>query len=575
MKKPIGKATAFITGISKGGRRQIPYITDSFIAEMKKAIKNENMPFRKSMKDILIDIGEHQVRSALHSVLRGNRLKTDVITVSKDGLGFDDTGMVKIISEFVSRPIAQYSPNRESICVKSHKYKLHLNRQSTGKFKTLPHGYRKVNRILFDTKIDCQRVEDRLDLTTKSGFNESIVDIMGKDTTVTMEDLFLLTNCDKIIEEEKEKLKVKTRRNKSIISDKEGGFKQSLAAQQLAEIGKARVYAKILKVKTRLEVHSDVTGYLTYVRVHLVCHKTYTQCDGQRSTFTADELYEGILNDIDNDLNRSLRKKQILKTFKRKVRGRQFKRTMLVEPGSQVLRTQTLRDNITILRSFNFILKPSELGIIDLTHNFTKGLDLKDLSKATNNEAAGTTFFIIEASGDRNARVTSKNFEEVKMNGISPISLRYEIKREMQWISKEEECDVPATLRIEQKENLFEDVEISELFYPTRVNNQNISLDALEINRDNKKAEFRLDMDNRTNLATTLIDIAQESTKKNWLDLDDAAEFRDMVTRSNMNMSRTLKSEDQTMLDNEGIITEAEDIFDENSDSDIIDLDKY
>ena len=160
---------------------------------------------------------------------------------------------------------------------------------------------------------------------------------------------------------------------------------------------------------------------------------------------------------------------------------------MLVEPGSQVLKTQTLRDNITVLKSFNFILKPSELGIIDLTHNFTRGLDLKDLSKATDNEAAATTFFIIEASGDKNARVTSKNFEEVRINGISPISLRYEFKREMEWISKEEECDVPATLRIQKKENLFEDVDISELFYPTRVDSKNIPLELLEINRDNKK----------------------------------------------------------------------------------------
>ena len=573
MKKPISKTSAFVSGISTGGRRNLPQISDRLMAEVRRASKNEFVPFKRAVKDLLIDVGEYKLRSAVQSILVGGRLKTDIATVSRDGLGFDDTGLVKIVSEFQSRPIAQYSPNRESICVKRHRYKLHLNKQPAGKFKTLPHGYRKVKRVLFDTKSDCQRVEDRLDLTTKSGFNESIVDVMSRDSTATMEDFFLLTNCAKIIEEEKEALKAKTRRNKSIISAKEGGFKQSLAAQQLAEIGKARVYAKILKMRTRLEVHSDVTGYVTYVRVHLVCHKKYTQCDGKRSALTADELFEGILDDVGNDLNRSLRKKQILKSFERRVKGRQFKRTMLVEPGSQVLKTQVLRDNITVLKSFNFILKPSELGIIDLTHNFTRGLDLKDLSKATDNEAAATTFFIIEASGDKNARVTSKNFEEVKINGISPISLRYEFKREMEWISKEEECDVPATLRIQQKENLFEDVDISELFYPTRVDSKNIPLELLEINRDNKKAEFRLDMDNRTNLATTLIDSAQESTKKNWLDLEDAIEFRDMVARSNKSMSRMLEPESETMLDGEDIVTDTDDIFDANVDSDIIDFD--
>ena len=204
MKRPISKTSAFIAGISRGGRRQIPRITDKLMAEIKRAGKNEFVPFRKAVKDLLIDIGEYKLRAAVQSIMPGSRLKTNIATVSRDGLGFDDTGLVKIVSEFQSRPIAQYSPNRESICVKRHRYKLHLNKQPAGKFKTLPHGYRKVKRVLFDTKTDCQRVEDRLDLTTKSGFNESIVDIMSRDTTVTMEDLFLLTNCDRIIEEEKE-----------------------------------------------------------------------------------------------------------------------------------------------------------------------------------------------------------------------------------------------------------------------------------------------------------------------------------------------------------------------------------
>ena len=30
-----------------------------------------------------------------------------------------------------------------------------------------------------------------------------------------------------------------------------------------------------------------------------MCHKKYTQCDGERSAFTADELFEGILDELD------------------------------------------------------------------------------------------------------------------------------------------------------------------------------------------------------------------------------------------------------------------------------------
>jgi len=567
------KKTAFISGITRS-RGKLPFITNKVMQEMSAIDRNQRMPLTKMVKDVLFDVLEYQAKSAMKSNILGGRFKADTASVAKDGLGFDNTGVVKIVSEFESKPTAHYSATRESICVKRHKYSLSMNKRPSGKFNSVPHGYRKVSRILLNTKTDCLRIEDRIDLTTKSGFNESIVDIFDKDGFLTMEDLHLITDCKDIVSGDNRRESAKELINGRIIKNSDvGDLKKGLARQQLSEVGTSRIYSKILKLKTELEIHSDVTGYMTYVTVHLCAHKMYSNCGGALGSHTTQELCDGILDDVAEKKNRSLRRRQILKLSPNREKGRNFKRTITVEPGSRILESQVLRDNVSVLKTFRFMLKPSEIGMISLTHNFTRGLDLKDLSKSLENEAAASTFFIVEASGDKNGRVTSKNFDEAKMNGLSPIALRYEARQEMSWISEDNKPDVPATFKTEQKEELFEDINIGELFYPTRVNTQNISLENLEINRDNPKAEFRLDMDGRSNLQSTIIDRAQDTTKKNWMDLDDAIEFANMLKNSNDGIGRSLKGEGDTISGSDDIVSEAENIFDDNNESDITYLD--
>ena len=51
MKKPISKTSAFVSGISRGGRRNLPQISDRLMAEVRRASKNEFVPFKRAVKD--------------------------------------------------------------------------------------------------------------------------------------------------------------------------------------------------------------------------------------------------------------------------------------------------------------------------------------------------------------------------------------------------------------------------------------------------------------------------------------------------------------------------------------------
>lgn len=252
---------------------------------------------------------------------------------------------------------------------------------------------------------------------------------------------------------------------------------------------------------------------------------------------------------------------------------------MIVEPGTRIMESQTVRDNLNILNTFRFILKPTEIASIDVTLNTTYGIDLKDLAKTESSTAAANIFFICEASGDGNARVSSKAFEEIKLSGLSPINLRYETKRTVSWIANEKNVDKPATIVVEEPETLFESIELSELFYPNRINSKNIPLNKLEVKTPNSKAEFILDLDQATSLGPTVVDRMQSVSQNNWLDLPDSLHLKEVLEQKNINMQNSLGNEEKPIELDESNTTTAEEIFSEHIDSksdldpDWIDLD--
>jgi hypothetical protein len=575
-----GKRTdtsAFISGIKSTSRAAAPYINQRMRTQIQN-IGRSNVKIGKQVQDALIDIADFTVKQALHTQLLKNKVKTDVKTVSKEGIGLDHSGMVKMVSEFYSKPITSYV-SQEHINIKRHKYKVFMNKKPKGKFSTVPHGFKTVKRVLWDSQIDCPKIEDKLDLTTKSGFSESIVDFLGPQSYLTVEDAFQLTDCQRELEMEELRLAKKHRQNVAIMASETGSVRERLASAQIAELGKSRLFSKIQKINTQLNIHSDSISYLTYLSVHMVCHKRFTQTNCNRATLTTDELYEQILLDCDNNLNRSVRKKQIIKALKQKKKPNIFKRTMIVEPGTRIMQSQTVRDNLNILKTFRFILKPTEVASIDVTLNTTYGIDLKDLAKTESSTAAANIFFICEASGDANARVSSKTFEEIKLSGLSPINLRYETKRTVSWIANEKNVDKPATIVVEEPETLFESIELSELFYPNRSNSKNIPLKKLEVKTPNSKAEFILDLDQGTSLGPTIVDRMQSVSQSNWLDLPDALHLKEMLDQKNINMQNSLGNGEQPIEFDESNTTTAEEIFSEHIDSksdldpDWIDLD--
>lgn len=228
---------------------------------------------------------EENIKSGMTSYI-GKRFKGDAINGLKDEMVFDRIELAKIVSEFENAPVVNYSNSKEMVTIKKHIYTVHRNKAPIDKFKTVPHAQKKTEKQLFGTVTDLPTIQDKRTLSTKTGFNECVVDIFEKDSFVTMKDLFLITECSINIERKIVRDKTRQDKNTSILAAKRGGVKENQAKQQLKQIGTPRIYVKILKLKTTFKVHSDVTRYLTYVRVNLVYHKQYTQCYGKRVTKT-------------------------------------------------------------------------------------------------------------------------------------------------------------------------------------------------------------------------------------------------------------------------------------------------
>jgi len=500
-------------------------------------------------------------------------VKVDTAAIAADMIGSDNSGTAHMISGYESLDNPTYGT--ELINVKRHVYKVYLNRPTFGKFKEKPHGYTRQTKQLMSTKRDYLATEDRIALLSNCGFGEALVDIMDYDSFLTMEDSHILTDCsNKINEYKKEKRKELSKSISSSIDKGESRsqLKRQLALTQISEIANDRIYSKMLKYRNVLEIHAENISYITKLKVHLCSHKRFANCDGKDSSLTTEALYNGIINDIDSVDARSIKKANLIgQEGKGKAQSKHIKKSMLVTPGTRVLNSETVIDNVQVMRTFEFILKPSETAVIDLTNNFPRGIDLFDLGRCQINESSATTFYIVEAVGDQNARISDIKNPSIRHTGYSPIKLRYEIKKEISFISQNKTKDIPSVLTHEGVNRNFEDFDLAESFYPNRRPALTVPLSKLDINGNNPKAKYTLDLDAKTTTKPTILDRAQSIEKSRFIDLENAKELAKFVKETTENLVESSGDHNKDFYGEDNFLTP---VYTEDEDNEeIIDLD--
>lgn len=471
------------------------------------------------------------------------KLRGDNARVPLDMLGGDKSGYANLLSMYKAIKEIIPSSGAESIRIKKHEYQTYLNPKPIGRFRRVPFNHSTKTVTLFDTKRDCLSIEDKLSLITESGFNQSIIDIFDKDSFITLEDLWYLTHASHQIEKATNKAKVRKNKalNHIIDENREENktnvkkLKAKLAKQQLDSLGTSRLYSLVQKIKTTLYINSDMPAYITNIKVSLCTHALFRTCDERKGALSTYDLYTKIINEIDNPEERSIIKKNLLGRERSNIaKSKHFKKTLFVLPGTRINSSKTFQDNVRVLRSYKFQLRPTEVAVIELIHNFERGIDLFDLKGCEINEACAHTFFIIEATGSGNARLTLNNgMDQIKENGCAPIKLRYEMNRKITFISNDNEYeDYPISILDKPINSNFEDGTLAEFFYPSRDEKFNVNLQDLDIGGKNPTAKWRLDMDSSTLLTPTLLERVVKLTNNNNIELDEAAEFEKNLNRT-------------------------------------------
>ena len=568
------KITSFVPGrLSKA--RQIIKTTPGMNRKLQREISNirRGGNLKEGVQRLFFEAVSVGFQGIVKSTF-ADLLKVDTAAVATDMIGSDNSGTAHMISSYESLNNPTYGT--ELINVKRHVYKVYLHRPTFGKFKEKPHGYTRQTKQLMSTKRDYLATEDRIELLSSCGFGEALVDIMDYDSFLTIEDSHVLTDCSNAIDEYKKEKKRQL--NKSVSSlmdiDNRSQLKRQLALTQRDEIANDRIYSKVLKYRNVLEIHAENISYITKLKVHLCSHKRFANCDGKDSGLTTEALYNGIIEDIDSVDARSMKRGNLIaKESNVKKQSKHIKKSMRVMPGTRVLNSETVIDNVQVMRTFEFILKPSEAAVIDLTNNFPRGIDLFDLGRCQINESSATTFYIVEAMGDKNARISDIQNPSIRHTGYSPINLKYEIKKEISFISYNRTKDIPSILIHEGVNRNFEDFDLAESFYPNRRPTLTVPLAKLDINGNNPKAKYTLDLDAKTTTTPTILDRAQNIEKSRFIDLENAREIEKFVRETNNNLVESSGDHNKDFYGEDSFLTPVykEDEFSNNDE--IIDLD--
>ena len=153
-------------------------------------------------------------------------------------------------------------------------------------------------------------------------------------------------------------------------------------------------------------------------------------------------------------------------------------------------------------------------------------MDLYDLNRCERSDGTCNYFFIVEAEGQRNARVTNNKHQDIKHTGFGVIKLRYNCQTKIVYIAHDKDLDTPDTCTIDQgKDSNFQDGMNATEFHEDRVSTLNIDYRKLNVNGNYPKAEYTLDLDARTLINGTILDKIQSQENNIFIDFDDAEAF--------------------------------------------------
>ena len=556
------KNTAFVNNLSSsaGGIKYGDSILKNVNPQLKAAIKsgNDNLlekyvnnpNFRSQIGQLIKDIAVESFSTQIGNMINGKSTR-----VALDMLGHAANGSLELLSYFDHK--TQGFTGRSAIKTEAYIYNIFMGQEARKEFKTPPFGHRKQSITLINTETDKHEDTSRSELLTRGGMNQKTIDFLGENTFLTIKDLGNLTNARKEVDAALQLKAAKIIPKKNM----DGEVTRLASALRDAYEGKIsteRLYAGITGYKTTLYINNDMPNYITYVKIHICTHQNFRFCEGIRGALSPRELVEEVSKTYSTEKTedhtfRYLKKKDIFPNKRRKkIEDNNFKTLMRVKTNVDITKTEGFREKVKVLRTLTVALKPSDFVKVNLTHDIPYGIDLFDLVNCMMNEASAHTFFIVESVGST-GQVTKCSDQNIKRNGTAPIRLRYNLKMDVNFVAAEKTPDNPLIIKRVEKTNQFEDITLWEQFYGSRGDDFYLNYEDIDIDNNNDKAKFKLDIDLKTNIAESLAVNLQKSMQEKGI-IKDLDSIEKLANNGEESVDKDIDEEEEEVMDSEEIM---------------------
>lgn len=441
--------------------------------------------------------------------------------LGKNGVNFF-TQLVPLLKTFQSsyQPQSVLKSKAEVIDVHNYYYTLVLNIPTAiREFQKLPSFMHIEVKEIDSTKKDAVELGQRISQVTKCGCNEKVLDILDHKSYISFKDLEGLIESHKNVEDaiEKQNKKIDDLAASSINSKVpkiKNKFQKNIHTKN---IGNQILRCYIRSTTTKLRISNDAIAYNCFVNVYVCQFNMFANSNGEYQALSVAELYQRFVSEAQELGVSSIKPAEILQHDKPEDMAKKewpFKHTLILAPEAQIFKSQVFNDHVKIHQSMYFSLKPSEIANVNVLYNYTNAIDLYQFKRYVKNDSPINVFFMVQAVGSSNGRVTDKQNYDNKIDCIAPAHIRYAVTNSIEYIARNEEPDQPLIKTIDEPSKEFESGTLQEHFYPTREANYNIPLADLDINGRNPKGRYMLDLDVRTTNESNLLS-AMVATARN------------------------------------------------------------
>lgn len=393
------------------------------------------------------------------------------------------------------------------------KFYVEMGERPKGRFNRIPHNHILRQVELCNTETDnLENDKVKLDLISTAGPNRKCIDLFNYNTYLSIKDLKGFCQSQRVVEDN---LKAKKSKRKKPLANK---VNESLIKTYENAVNRERAYAAIQSHKTKLTIVNDMPCYETFIKVHICSHRNFENCENIKGATTTDELTEKLKETFDLDTNftkRTLKKDEVILEDST---NNPFKNSLILKEASNIRRLDAFNERVAVLKTITMRLKPSDIGIIYLRHNYPLGIDLFSLENCKSTEASSHTFFIVESVGSIGLMNETAN-PVLKHKITTPVHLRYALKHEIKYIAPQDE-DMPLVLKAVEETNQFEDFALWDEFHKSRGSKISASYTDINIDNRNPQAKYTLEMHKPTLISESALINLQEAIQKTGKDLD-------------------------------------------------------